>query len=124
MKSIAFIVSGLFLVSIHMVSAAASEGDSGYSKWKNGPPADKSFFPIAVWLQDPRNAAKYKAAGINLYIGLWEGPTDDQLAALKAAKMPVICSQNEVGLKHKDDPTIVAWMHGDESDYAQSLPCN
>jgi hypothetical protein len=36
--------------------------------------------------------------------------------------MPVICEQNKVGLAHLDDPTIVAWMHGDEPDNAQSLP--
>jgi len=36
--------------------------------------------------------------------------------------MPVICEQNDVGLKHKDDKIIVAWMHGDEPDNAQSLP--
>ena len=32
----------------------------------SGQPADEAFFPIAVWLQDPRNAARYQAAGINL----------------------------------------------------------
>lgn len=87
--------------------------------WKNGPSRDAAYFPIAVWLQDPKNAARYKAAGINLYVGLWKGPTEEQLAALKAAEMPVICDQNEVGLKHLDDPLIVAWMHGDEPDNAQ-----
>jgi len=35
--------------------------------------------------------------------------------------MRVICSQNKVGLAHRNDPTIVAWMHGDEPDNAQSL---
>lgn len=64
-------------------------------------------------------AAKYKQAGFNLYIGLWQGPTENQLAALKAAEMPVVCEQNEVGLKHKDDSTIVGWMHNDEPDNAQ-----
>jgi hypothetical protein len=39
-------------------------------KWQNGPPADERYFPIAVWLQDPKNAARYKAAGINLCVGL------------------------------------------------------
>jgi hypothetical protein len=34
--------------------------------------------------------------------------------------MYVICSQNSVGLAHKDDPTIVGWMHGDEPDNAQA----
>ena len=93
-----------------------------YARWKHGPPSDPNFFPIAVWLQAPRNAAKYKAAGFNTYVGLWKGPTDQQLTELKAAGMKVICDQNAVGLKHRDDPTIVAWMHGDEPDNAQARP--
>ncbi len=36
--------------------------------------------------------------------------------------MQVICDQNAVGLTHKDDPTIIGWMHGDEPDNAQELP--
>src|SRR5262249_22760462 len=67
------------------------------------------------------NAARYKAAGINLYVGLWRGPTEEQLAELKKHGLRVICSQNAVGLRHRDDPTIVGWMHGDEPDNAQSL---
>ncbi len=59
----------------------------------SGVPVDDSYFPIAVWLQDPRNAPRFKAAGINLYVGLWNGPTEPQLAALKQAGMPVICDQ-------------------------------
>jgi hypothetical protein len=35
--------------------------------------------------------------------------------------MSVICSQNKVGLAHKDDRTIVGWMHGDEPDNAQLI---
>src|SRR5262245_27072321 len=86
-----------------------------------GPFADPNFFPLAVWLQNPANAERYKAAGINTYVGLWRGPTDEQLAQLKASGMYVICSQNATGLAHKDDPTIVAWMHGDEPDNAQGI---
>lgn len=81
-------------------------------------------FPIAVWLQSPENAPRYKEAGFNLYVGLWQGPTEEQLNALKQAGMPVICEQNEVALKHLKDPAILAWMHGDEPDNAQSLPHN
>jgi hypothetical protein len=92
-----------------------------YAKWSHGPSADKSFFPIAVWLQDPGKAARYREAGINLYVGLWRGPTQEQLETLKQAGMSVICSQNRVALARKDDPTIVGWMHGDEPDNAQSL---
>ena len=104
------------------VSGLAGEpANSPYSKWKHGPSTSPSFFPIAVWLQSPRNAARYREAGINTYVGLWKGPTEEQLTALKQAGMRVICDQNSVGLKHLDDPTIIGWMHGDEPDNAQSL---
>jgi hypothetical protein len=82
--------------------------------------ADPGVFPIAVWLQNPANAPRYKAAGVNLYVGLWRGPTEEQLAVLKRHGLRVICSQNSTGLVHRDDPTIVGWMHGDEPDNAQS----
>jgi hypothetical protein len=94
---------------------------SPYARWKNGPPTDENYFPIAVWLQSPANAARYKAAGINLYVGLWRGPTSNQLAELQKAGLSVICSQNRAGLENKDNPVIVGWMHGDEPDNAQSL---
>ena len=97
-----------------------SEGNA-YARWENGPSSDPGYFPIAVWLQNPENARRYKAAGINLYVGLWEGPTEAQLSALKEVGMSVICAQNEVGLKHRDDLTIIGWMHGDEPDNAQSM---
>ncbi|MCC7264766.1 MAG: hypothetical protein IT369_19795 [Candidatus Latescibacteria bacterium] len=92
---------------------------SPYAPWTRGPSTDPDYFPIGVWLQDPSNAARFKEAGINVYVGLWEGPTEEQLAGLQAAGMSVICAQNAVGLKHLADPTIIAWMHGDEPDNAQ-----
>ena len=92
---------------------------SPYAQWGNGPSSDPDYFPIGVWLQSPSNATRYQAAGINLYVGLWRGPTAEQLAALSAVGMRVICAQNEVGLAHADDPIIAAWMHGDEPDNAQ-----
>jgi hypothetical protein len=101
--------------------AVASDPNQAYAQWAHGPPSDAGYFPVAVWLQDPRNADAYKQAGINLYVGLWRGPTEAQLAALKKAGMPVICHQNRLGLAHRDDPTIVGWMHGDEPDNAQEL---
>ncbi|MBC7287446.1 MAG: hypothetical protein H5T86_05255 [Armatimonadetes bacterium] len=92
---------------------------SPYAIWKYGPPKRQDYFPLAVWLQSPRNAARYKELGINLYVGLWKGPIEEQLAQLKEVGMQVICDQNEVGLKHLDDPIIIGWMHGDEPDNAQ-----
>ncbi len=88
--------------------------------WEKGLPDDPAYFPIAVWLQDPNDAAAYKSGGINLFIGLWQGPTEDQLSTLRAAGMPVMCSQNSTGLKHLDDSIIVGWTQQDEPDNAQS----
>jgi hypothetical protein len=42
--------------------------------WKNGLPSSPDYFPIGVWLQSPENASRYAAAGINLYVALWQGP--------------------------------------------------
>jgi hypothetical protein len=94
--------------------------DGPYNAWSHGPPKDPSFFPIAVWLQSPRNAAAYKDAGINVFVGLWRGPNQEQLDQLKSAGMKVICSQNEFARGRIDHETIIAWMHGDEPDNAQS----
>jgi len=92
-------------------------------KWSERLPwSDTNFFPLAVWLQAPANAGRYQKAGINCYVGLWKGPTEEQLAALEKVGMRVICSQNEIGLKHRDSPLIIGWMHGDEPDNAQALP--
>ncbi len=115
--------AALLLAATMAVGAdAAQPAPSGpYAQWKNGPPKDDSFFPLAVWLQEPKDAPRYQKAGINLYVGL-DGPTDAALAELKKCGMPVICSQDAVTLAHKDDPIIVAWMHGDEPDNAQTIP--
>ncbi|MDB6036650.1 MAG: putative glycosyl hydrolase [Verrucomicrobiales bacterium] len=99
---------------------AISFGESRAAQWTNVLNNSDSI-PIGVWLQDPHNAERFKNAGINLYVGLWKGPSTEQLARLKSAGMPVICSQSQEGLAHKENPLIVAWMHNDEPDNAQSL---
>jgi hypothetical protein len=95
-------------------------GDSYYKKWSNGPPADPSFFPISVWLQDPSEASAYAAIGVNQFIGLWEGPTEQQVSDLGAAKMPVLCDQNVTALGDKSNKTLRGWTQEDEPDDAQS----
>lgn len=114
---------GLVVLTIgaDTVLGQALASRNSYARWKNGPPHDETFFPIAVWLQPPGKARQYLAAGFNTYVGLWNGPTEAQLAELKQHGMKVICAQNDVGLNHRDDPTIIGWMHGDEPDNAQSL---
>ena len=112
------------IVSLRAYAGIADQPQTrsnAYARWRHGPSSDPGYFPIAVWLQQPKNAGKYKAAGINLYVGLWKGPTEGQLAALEEAGMPVICAQSKVGLAHRDDPIIIGWMHGDEPDNAQAI---
>jgi hypothetical protein len=99
-----------------------AEGAAGpYAAWKNGPGRGADVFPLAVWLQDPKNAGRYKDLGINLYVGLWRGPTEGQVAELKKHGMPVVCALNDFARDHLDEPTFVGWMQGDEPDNAQSL---
>jgi hypothetical protein len=78
-------------------------------------------FPIAVWLQSPANAARYKQIGINLYVGLWRGPTADQLSELEKAGMPLICSQNAEALKPRWRSEVLGFLQNDEPDNAQFL---
>ncbi len=98
--------------------AIAHAADRPFPK---GLPRSPDFFPTAVWLQSPANAARYKAIGINVYVALWQGPTEAQLDALERAGMPVICEQSPRSLKFKDRAVVVGWMHGDEPDNAQAL---
>ena len=122
-RFIAWVASAATAFAVAGAPAGSAESihASAYARWKNGPPQDPGFFPIAVWLQSPAKAKAYREAGINTYVGLWKGPTDAHLADLKKAGMKVICSQNEVAKTHLDDPTIIGWMHGDEPDNAQRL---
>jgi len=115
----------LALTAVLLSAVAAAQGlepahQSIYSAWKQGPPTDPGFFPIGVWAQAPRDAAKYRKIGVNFYMSLHRGPTVEQLAELRKAGMLVICHQNQVGLEHVKDPKtkpiIIAWMHGDEPD--------
>src|SRR5207302_11238564 len=85
--TLAVIPAALLLPNI--VNAAANDlgSKATYERWKNGPPADLNFFPIAVWLQSPKNAARYTAAGSNVYVRLWRGQTEEQLKTLTEAGM-------------------------------------
>ena len=104
----------------YLTAQEANDTPDGYDRWENGISGDPAFFPIAVWLQSPHNAERFKQAGINLYIGLWDGPSEEQLVTLKRTGMPVICSQNDVAMNSEHADLIVGWMHGDEPDNAQA----
>jgi hypothetical protein len=87
----------------------------------NGFPNDADFFPIGVWSQSPGNAASYKAIGINTFVGLYEGPTEQQLAALAEQNMFAVAEQNDIGLNSLNRHVVKAWMQGDEPDNAQPI---
>jgi hypothetical protein len=106
------------LILLAMMTGGLVAADKPFAR---GLPTEPGFFPIAVWLQAPTNAERYRAIGVNTYVGLWRGPTEEQLDALDKAGIRLICGQDERSLRFRDRPTIVGWMHGDEPDNAQSL---
>ena len=76
-----------------------------YRKWPNSLPSTPDFFPIGVWLQDPNrerngqpNAANYRQAGFNTFIGQWEFPSRadsaSRLEALRAQEMNIIAGDD------------------------------
>ena len=105
----------ILILLVVLGACGAARGDSPYTARKNGPSVSEDFFPIAVWLQSPANAAKYQAIGINVYVALWRSPTAEQLDELKKLDIRAICHFRP---ELKYDPTIIGWMHGDEPDNA------
>jgi hypothetical protein len=91
----------------------------GSRSFANGLPTDPSFFPIAVWLQQPHDAAKFAAIGINTFVGLWHPPTPDSLAQLQRHGIYLVHEQTQDALALKDSPVIRGWLHIDEPDNAQ-----
>lgn len=74
-----------------------------------------------MWLQSPDNALEFSELGINLFIGLWKGPTEAQLKELKLAQMRVIAAQNDVALGDQNNDIIVGWLMPDEPDNKQKI---
>jgi hypothetical protein len=72
---LAAIIGAIVSLSGAVCTAAPDEPPlttaSAYAQWQNGPGKDATFFPIAVWLQDPRDAPKYQALGVNLNVAWW-----------------------------------------------------
>ncbi|MHC5538379.1 hypothetical protein ACYOEI_09135 [Singulisphaera rosea] len=113
-------MTALFLMALAWSTANSTRADEP-TYAKGLPTGPDAAFPIAVWLQSPSNASRYKEVGINLFVGLWRGPTEEQLNDLDRAGIRLICGLSERSLRFRDRPTIVGWMHGDEPDNAQDL---
>jgi hypothetical protein len=96
-------------------------GPDYYGRWPRYP-RDPSYFPVGVWMQNPLNAGRFAAVGVNHFVGLWQGPTDEQLAAAQAGSMPVVCEQSGVWQANLDDANIWGWLYADGPDNAQERP--
>ena len=109
------------LAALALVAIQTADGATGTALAVD--PSDirtgAGFFPIAVWMQSPSHAARYRELGINTYLGLWNGPTEEQLAELARTGMSAITEQNEIGLKSVNRHVITGWMQRDEPDNAQ-----
>ena len=103
------ILALVFTAAFTVKSPAAEFSMAKYmSNFKNYP-QDQNFLPILVFAQSIEDAPKYKAAGFNTYLHLWEGPKPGEIAAMKAAGMYLIIDMNEEARKHLDDKTIIGW---------------
>jgi hypothetical protein len=111
-----FIWVGMILLTGSVETLAAPFTHPGFT---NAPWSDPNFFPIGVWLQVPENAARYRAAGINTYVGLWDGPKPGQLETLQQAGMFVICGQTSLALERQNQSSIIGWHQLDEPDNAR-----
>jgi len=104
-----------------LLCAGGSHAACLYEAWRNGPSCRPGYFPIGVFLQDPSDARAWTAAGVNLYVGLWKGPTTAQLEALRLAGMQTLAEQNAVALGYTKTlsdgrPVVVGWTLPDEPD--------
>lgn len=110
----------VFLISCAVGAPVAAQ--SSKNGFANGFPQDPDFFPIGVWLQETHRAQSYKMMGVNTYVGLWEGPRQQQLADLANAGLYAVAAQNDIGLSSVNSHVIKAWLQQDEPDNAQPLP--
>ncbi|HUT01697.1 MAG TPA: hypothetical protein VM031_04535 [Phycisphaerae bacterium] len=83
---------------------------------------DPSFFPVGVWAQPAGIAEKYKAMGVNVYVGGSDSYPRPRgrafLDAVAAQGMKVICGFNAAAVEEKlhQHPAFLGWMFGDEPD--------
>ena len=108
---------------IHVGLAAslvyAAAGNGPYTQWVNGPTSDPAFFPIGVWLQSPGHISEFKNIGINTFVGFYGSLDQTSLSQYAAAQMPLLATQNTVGLSSPQNTAIKGWTQLDEPDNAQ-----
>jgi hypothetical protein len=97
-------------------------GPAYHARWPNGLSPSASYVPIGVWMQQPINAERYRDVGVNLFIGLWEGPTDEQLDLLNTSELTAFCGQSGVWQSRLEDRAVSGWLIEESPDNAQELP--
>jgi hypothetical protein len=97
-------------------------GPAYHGRWPSGLPASVSYVPIGVWMQSPENVDRFRDAGVNLFVGLWEGPTDRQLDLLGAAGATTFCGQTGAWQSRLADRAMSGWLIETSPDNAQELP--
>jgi len=112
---IVFFLSGSIFLPVPFASAQGNP----YSQWTFGPPANPKFFPIGVWLQSPGHAQEFKNIGVNIFIGFYGNLDAASMSTLGSLKMPVVPTQNSVGLTSPERSRIWGWDQIDEPDNAQ-----
>jgi hypothetical protein len=103
------------------IVAAGGNGAWAEAAYKNGFPTEPGFFPLGVWLQSPRNAAEYKAMGVNTFVGISGGASEKSLAALASEGMFAAATQDSDALDGADNRVVRAWLQADEPDNAQPV---
>jgi len=80
----------------------------------NGEP----FMPIMIWLQDPGNWDKAKAAGCNTVAGYWpkSGGTADVVEFAGLLEQAGLYGILDFDPRLKNHPAVLAYIHGDEPD--------
>lgn len=93
-------------------------GPSYHARWPRGLSSDPAYWPIGVWLQNPRNAARFRDAGVNLFHVLSVAPTREALAQLADAQIGLI-AQAESFDALQSSAGLRAWLSFDQPDNAQ-----
>ena len=119
------VVAGWRFLALLLLALSAVVGShaASYTAWSNGPcPSNNpNYFPIGVWLQSWPNIAEYTNIGINIYVGFYGSLDQTSLLAQAAVNLPLIPSQNSVGLTGAGNAVIKGWFNMDEPDNAQPL---
>ena len=98
------------MLAARPATVGAEEVPPRPQEFVNGFPTEAKFFPLGVWLQQPRNAAAYSAMGINTYVGLWQQPAEAQLEQLEQYGLYLIAehARRPLAAQRSRDPRLAA----------------